>query len=286
MRIHVGKFSFFAPPGFKDVTGYSFRAREERELLDVDAAALPAGVSDLDGLVASRRADLEDGMRDAVTIDGEGAADLAGLPARTLTFWISDREASFRGWWALALDAAGSYLQISYQALRDNDLAPARFQHAVASASLTSEPFPTPKGWVRRWAGKIWLDVPAHLKPPHTYTFLSPDETTRLEVSFPRGGAEPTIAEELEQDTSLGEEVSDRSRTEINAPPFEGALHTFTLRRVEDSVLLEDVVRRAHIWLRGAAVAHIYGRAPSIDAKALEAAFDALVKSVEQEGPR
>jgi hypothetical protein len=280
MRIDVGDLSFASPPGFTDVTGYSFKAPVERELCEVSGGALPPGVSDLDGLLAERRGELEDGLPDAIVIEGEGTTVLAGLPARTLTFGILDRDGRYRERWVLALDTASSYVQIAYSARDDNDLAAERFEHIVKSASFTRMALPTPEGYVRRWAGKLWLDIPAHLVPPRTYQFLSPDETKRLQVSFFAPTAEPSIERELAQDTALGEEVRERSSSEIATKELTGTLHLFKLARAEDGILLEDVVRRAHLRKLDVPVAHVYGRAPSVDAAPLEGLVNALIDSV------
>jgi hypothetical protein len=43
MFITIDTFRFAPPTGFADVTGYSFRARSVKELIDVPAGVLPAG---------------------------------------------------------------------------------------------------------------------------------------------------------------------------------------------------------------------------------------------------
>jgi hypothetical protein len=280
MRIDIGDLSFTAPPGFTDVTGYSFKAPADKELCEVSGGALPPGVSDLDGLLAERRGELEDGLPSAIVIEGEGTTVLGGLPARTLTFSILDRNGRYRERWALALDTPGSYIQISYSAREDNAFAAERFEHVVASASFTPVALSTPDGYVRRWAGKLWLDIPAHLEPPRTYQFLSPDETNRLKIAFFAPAAEPTIERELAQDTALGEEVRERSSSEIATKELTGTLHVFKLARAQEGILFEDIVRRAHLLRQDVPVAHVYGRAPSADAIPLEALVDALIESV------
>jgi len=281
MRIDVGDLSFASPPGFTDVTGYSFKApAADRELCEVSGGALPPRVSDLDGLLAERRGDLEDGLPGVIVIDGEGTTTLAGLPARTLTFSILDRDCRYRERWALALDTATSYIQISYSARDDNELAAERFEHIVKSSSFIRSALPPPEGYVRRWTGKLWLDIPAHLEPPRTYQFLSPDETIRLQVKFIGPSAEPSIERELAQDTALGEEVRERSSYEIATKELTGTLHAFKLARAADGVLVEDVVRRAHLRKQDVPVAHVYGRAPSIDAGSLEGLVNALIDGV------
>ena len=196
MRIDLGDLAFTTPPGFTDITGYSFKAPGEKELCEVTGGALPMGVSDVDRLLAERRGELEDGLPGAIVIEGEGTTTLAGRPARTLTFAILDRTGRFRERWALALDTATSYLQISYSAREDNQFAAERFEHIIASASLAEVALSAPPGYVRRWVGKLWLDIPEHLLPPRTYKFLSQDEATRLQIAFVTEASEPTISED------------------------------------------------------------------------------------------
>jgi hypothetical protein len=279
MRIDARDLGFTAPPGFTDATGYSFEAEgPEKELCDVGGGPLQGEIRDLDGLFADRRATAD--IPGASVIEGEGTTTLAGLPARTLTFLILDDEARYREHWAMALDTPDSYVQIAYSARADNPLATPRFLHAVASASFSPASLPTPAGYVRRWAGKLWLDVPAHLLPPRVYQFVSADETRRLEVGFFPAEREPSIESELARDLASGGAVTERSRAEITTPELTGARHAFTITRTEEGVLVQEVVVRAHLRLRDVPVAHVFGRAPSIDAAQLAAEVDALVQSL------
>jgi hypothetical protein len=287
MRIHAGNLGFDSPPGFRDVTGYSFKAPSREELCEVGGGALPVGVSDLDGLVADRRSDLEDGMRDRAIVEGTTATVLAGLPAKTLTIGILDDRARVRERWTFALDTRETYLQISYSSRADNALAEGRALHVVAGASFSLPATPAPEGYTRRWTGKLWIDIPSHLAPPRTYQFVSADETTRLEVAFVTAANEPSIDQEIEQDTTLGEEVREQTSTAITTPELTGTLHSYHLTRTEDEILIDELVQRAHLRRDGAPVAHVSGRAPSVDGPALEAAIQALIESlgaVEGEG--
>ena len=283
MRIHVGTLSFESPQGFRDVTGYSFENRDTEELCDVGGGPLPVGVKDLDGLVADRRSDIDDGMANLAIIEGTNRTVLAGLPAQTLTIGILDEDARRRERWTLALDTRETYLQISYASRADDDLAEARFLHVVASASFTLLATPVPEGYVRRWTGKLWADIPSHLVPPRTYQFLSRDETMRLEVWLLTGDDEPTIESEIEQDSAHGEEVRDQTSSDIAIGDLTGTLHAYHLTRTDDDILVDDVVRRAHLRLHGAPVAHVFGRAPSIDEAALEAEIRDLIESISRD---
>lgn len=284
MFITVDTFRFVPPTGFTDVTGYTFKAHDAGELLDVSAGLLPAGTYTLDALLAARRDELELGLPGSIRIDGEGATVLAGLPARTLAFSFSDRGRPIREHWVLALDTVDSYIQLSSSALAQDEAARTRFAHVVSSASWTEAASPVPAGWVRRWAGKLWLDVPLHLHLPRTYQFNSADEAIRLEVAHFRDGVPPSIERELAQDTARGEVVTSRSSRELRVGPLRGTLHAFTLSGVEDDVTIDDVVRRAHFDVAHCAV-HIYGRARRTDEGALDAAFNGLTASLEQSGP-
>jgi len=284
MFITIDTFRFVPPTGFTDVTGYSFKAQGAKELLDVSAGLLPARIYTLDALLAERRAELELGLPGAIRIDGEGATVLAGLPARTLVFSFSDGGRRIREHWVLALDTVETYIQLSSSALAEDEAARTRFAHVVHSAAWTEAPSPTPAGWVRRWAGKLWLDVPKHLHPPRSYQFNSADEAIRLEVAHFRDGAPPAIEREIAQDTARGEVVTTRSSRELRVGPLRGTLHAFRLSGVEDGVAIDDVVRRAHFDI-GHRDVHIYGRARRTDEGALDAAFGGLVASLEPIGP-
>ena len=278
MRIDHGDLGFSTPPALNDVTGYSFKApRPERELCEVTSGALPAGVRDLDGLLADRRDHVD--IPGASLIEGEGTTRLAGLPARTLTFVILDVQARYRERWALALDTPDTCVQIAYSGPADNVLIEPRFLHVVASASLDQASLPTPPDYVRRWAGKLWIDVPAHLAPPRNYQFLSVDETRRLTVQFFPAAAEPTIESELVEDQALGETVREQSSAEIATPYLTGTRHLVKLVRTEAGLLIEEVVVRVHLRRGDVAVVHVSGRAPSIDEARLDAEVDALVQS-------
>lgn len=279
MRIDVNDLSFSAPPGFTDVTGYSFEApAPERELCDVGGGPLFGEVRDLDDLFADRRRTVD--IPGASVIEGDGATTLAGLSARTLTYTILDEEGPCRERWAMAIDTPDTYLQIAYAARADNDRAEARFLHVVESASFVPESFTTPPGYVRRWTGKLWIDIPDHLAPPRRYQFLARDETRRLAVAFFPGVAEPSIEGELAEDVTLGETVRERSSTEITTPHLTGTRYRFALVRSEGGLLIDEVVVRVHLRLRDIPVVHVSGRAPSIDEALLAAEVDALVASV------
>ncbi len=75
--------------------------------------------------------------------------------------------------------------------------------------------------------------------------------------------------------------MKERSRDELTTPHARGTVHRFTLTRAEDGVVHEDVVRCAHLTVHDTPIAHVYGRAPSIDEPTLDAAFGALVESVQ-----
>jgi hypothetical protein len=280
MRIHVGNLGFESPPGFNDVTGYSFKGPGGNELCEVSGGALPVGVSDLDGLVADRRSDLEDGMRDRAIVESTSDTVLAGLPAKTLTTAILDDRARVRERWTFALDTRETYLQISYSSRADDDAAEARALHVVASASFSLPATPVPEGYTRRWTGKLWIDIPSHLAPPRTYQFVSADETTRLEVAFVTAANQPSIDLSIEQDTTLGEEVRAQTSAAITTPALTGTLHSYHLTRTEDEILIDELVQRAHLVRDGVPVVHVSGRAPSIDGPALEAAIQAIIDSL------
>jgi hypothetical protein len=284
MRIDAGQFSFSPPPGLDDISGYYFIAREGPGRIEVSGGFLSHGVSDLDGMVGDRRSEIP------VPMESQAMATLDGVPARTLSFTAPGLVA-LRGRLAIALDPAPSeglrYVQIAFLARADDDGEAACFAHVVASASFAgavepAQPPAPPEGWVRRYAGRLWLDVPESLPPPRTYVFRSPDEAMRFEVAVVDASDEPGIEEELAFDLSLGGTLKDRTRTDIARGRLTGTLHAYTITRAEDGVLHDDVVRRAHLLLRDVPVAHVSGRAPSIDAPALEAALDTLLGSIEE----
>lgn len=282
MRVYAGTWSFLAPPGLQDVTGYSFKARGARELLDVQAARMPDDAHDLDSLLAARRLELEGGLPGAFTIAGEGTAQFAGLAARTLTFGFTDGGEASCERWALAQDTRDSYVQIAYAAPADADEAQARFDHALASASLTDATSATPGGWARRWAGCLWLDVPEHLDPPRRYHYLASDEALRVEVAVHAERLAPSITRELQQDTARGESITGSTSREFVAGAIRGQLYTYTRSRSDGRATIEESVRRAQIaaW-RGSAV-HLFGRARRGDEALLEATVLAILQSLEQ----
>ena len=284
MLVNTDTFRFTSPAAFTDVTGYSFTAHGAKELIDVSADILPAGIDTLDALLAARRESLESGLPGAIQIDGEGTTLLAGLPARTLDFSFDADGARFCEQWVLVLDTPESYVQVSSSARAEDEAAHLRFADVLRSASWTEPPSPPGAGRVRRWAGKLWLDVPVHLEPPRTHAFVSADESIRIEVAHFPHGAPPAIDSELAMDTSHGEVVTARASQQVRAGPLRGLLHTFTLAGAEDGVIIDDVLRRAHFEVNHRGV-HIYGRARRSDEAALDAGFDALVASLERVRP-
>ena len=105
MFITIDTFRFVPPTGFADVTGYSFRARGAKELIDVSAGVLPAGIDTLDALLAERRRELELGLPGSIQIDGEGATVLGQIAkARKLSI---EQRTQYGGHGPLTAEPAG-----------------------------------------------------------------------------------------------------------------------------------------------------------------------------------
>ncbi len=284
MRISLDKFSFDAPPGFEDVTSYTFKDQRKRGLLTVTFGARPVEAHDLHSLLAIRRANLEMALAGDAKIEAESDVRVDGLPGRMLSFQFEDAGEKYRDRWAVALPGPDTYLQISYVALADDEEASHRFQHILASVVPARKQPPTtsPPGFVRRWAKRMSLDVPAVLAPPRTYQFVSKNGTTltlRAYSSAPTMQA-PTEMEERAEDAAGGTELGETERLQFRGPNAEGLVVTYPLTSHDPARPEREVVRRAYLSLSGGISVHIAARAP-LESAEMEPAFQRLIKSIQ-----
>lgn len=283
MRISVDRFSFEAPQGFEDITNYTFKDRKRQELLTVTFGARPPEARDLHSLLATRRDNLE--MVPApVKVEGEQDTKVDGLPGRMLWFTFEDAGVSYRERWAVALPMPDTYLQISYAALADDEKAAERFAHILSSVvPARKEPPPSsPPDFVRRWAERMSLDVPAALAPPPTYQFTAKDGATLVLSAYSNDPANrpPSEAAEKAQDSARGAELGETQQTYFRGATAEGPILTYSVTSHDAALPPQEEVRRAHLTLAGGIVVHIAGRAP-VGSTEMETAFQKLIESVQ-----
>lgn len=281
MRISLDLISFSVPPGFKDVTGYTFSAPDTIDLLDVTYGRLPSGVTTVEALAEHRRSEALDALPGVARVVGGGPATLAGLPARTLIFekrdddGVADRER-----WTLAIHEPRSYVQVADVSRQDDPDALQRFNRSLESASLVDSAGAPLPGFVRRWAGAFWIDVPSYLLPPPTYQFASLDEKMRIEVTD-HGDSPPLLEQDLATDTSLGEEVVAQSSEDVSAGAALAVVHSLRLRRDDYDGPVEEALLRAEVRAGPRSEVHVMARGPAARERPLREALDHLLQSIE-----
>ena len=289
MRIDAGRFSFVTPANLDDTTGYTFKSGDDREVLTVSRGAVPAGVSGLDALLEDRKSGLLGLMGDRVALESPTTTTLGPWPARALSFTFQDRRESFREHWAVALLSAREYVQLSY-ATRDRDpAAVARFEAILGSAALEGSPerasHRAPEGLVSRWAGAIYVDVPAGLAPPRTYSFGTADEALQLWLTAYSATSATPLEPSLEQEIRLEDEkvgvVRERrtSTCTIGERAAECATYAFDLETPDGNV--EYTCRRVRLPLENGVRLHVYARSTDRDGAKLAALVDSLLSSVQ-----
>jgi hypothetical protein len=216
MRIRSDRISFTLPDGFEDETIYEFRNESRMEALMVTCGILPPEANDLASLVTARRAEIE---RSLIALTGrfftdEQRTQLGNLPCYVLTYIFECEEKQMGSRIALSVLDAQSYIELNYIAPETHDLY-LTFNHIIQSVSLlkdgTQRSNP-PKGYVRRQANCICLDVPEYLQPPSTYHFNSHEKRIRLQLTLWDDCQDtksiPSIEEEITNNTRYGADIS------------------------------------------------------------------------------
>lgn len=241
MRIEMERFSFEIPAGFEDTTSYTFKDRKDLEVLTVTFGTRPIEATNLRSLMSLRRRNLDVVMPGAAKIEAETDTRVDGLAGRMLTFTFEDRKITFRERWAVALPTPEMYLQVSYVAPASDGKAETRFSH-ICQSVVAAQKTPlaaTPEGYVRRWARRMTLDVPASLAPPRVYQFVAKDDGgIQLLVQYhnPRSADAPmpTLQEDLAQDAARGA-IGDHQSQGITGSYGSGSLTAYSVTPAGDA---------------------------------------------------
>jgi hypothetical protein len=287
MRVQLERFSIEPPAGFNDWTDYSFQLESRGEVLSVTSDSNPKTVIDLPSLTAFRRQDFERGMAGAATFESEGPAQLDDLPGHMLIYTFDDRGTRYRVRMVFALDTENSYIQLSYLTRADDAEADKKFKHILGSVTRAGKPDanrPGP-GFIRRWAGKLVLDVPEYLEPPQTYYFLSLNEKTSLKlfVYDTRRSSQqiPVPEEEIRKETRSGEKVTARGSRSATLGKATGTIAVYYFADEKQPGVIKDACRLAHGMVTKETRVHLVGRAPAADEKTLERDFLQMLKSIQ-----
>jgi hypothetical protein len=283
MRIELDRFGFDVPSGFEDVTSYTFKDTGEQQVLTVSFGARPPEATNLARLMALRRGNLDIVMPGAAKIEGESNIRVDGLPGRMLAFTFQDRGTQFRERWAVALPTPDLYLQLSYVAPAHDNKAADRFSHICASvvAARKAAPPDSPSGYVRRWAERMTLDVPAVLLPPLTYQFTARENSEirmLLQYEDPRrpGGSMPSLAQDLAYDATQGA-IGDREVHSLTGEYGTGSLTSYSITpqgAPASSASVADLVLNNGLHVR----ISIHG--PAASAARLQASITSMVQTL------
>jgi hypothetical protein len=286
MRIALQQFSFEVPQGFEDWTNYTFKERAQTQVLTVSRGKRPREASDLRALLASRRAELERLVPGPLTMEAEVEGVIAQWPARLLVFSFVDRQTRFREQWAVAFDTPQTYVQISYATPAEDAAAAARFAHILRSVTPSGAPdrLEAPAGFVRRWAGICFLDVPEQLAPPRSYLFSTVDEKTQLVLTVydlqDPARPEPSLEQEVVEDAQRGT-VSEQTLASFAIGASQGRFLTYIVEAETPEGQVRDTCRRALVQLGDRVRMHLYGRAQAADADWLEQIMTAWIRTFE-----
>ena len=215
MRIRFDQVSFVVPEGFEDETIYEFRNESRQEELMVDCGILPPETQDLTSLVAARRAEIEPAL---ISLTGrfftdEQSIQIGNLPGYLLTYTFAYDEKQICSRVALSVTDFQSYVELTYITPETHDSF-SIFNHILKSVSLMKENeqwSDASKGYVRRQANCICLDVPEYLRPVSTYHFTSSDRQVRFQLTFwdkyQDATSTPSIEEEIAINTRYGADI-------------------------------------------------------------------------------
>ncbi len=292
MRIDLERSSFIVPPGFRDMTNYSFKQapRQPMELLTVMFEPMPPDVKGLDELMERRRQRVEVAGEDLGVNKPQQPTPttLAGLEARQTTYTMEDDEGKFREWMVVAMINPSQYVQVTYMAQASDSKAEARFNHIRDSAILAGRPRPAagaaPAGFVRRSAGQMTLDVPAGLQPPRVYLFISADERIRLTINENLAKAGPTPLapdENLRARTADGSQLGELRSSDFTVGGGRGSLVGSTLTSPAGK---RSAVFQGLVVFEGNVMVQYGGQGPVESAKEVEAAVRALQSNISGRG--
>ena len=187
------------PPGAVDQTPYSFVANEKDdrvpEELTFGQDELPAGVRDLDALVAYRLTELKGVSQGDIRLLDNVPSQFDSEPARMIRVEHAAAGASVQTACFLSIAPNGRYVQLVYMdPQRDADLA-ARLQRIAQSVRFgDAQAGPARNGFTRRSVGIGTLEVPSHLTPPSQYLFELPNDGGSIQMRVWWSGSERPVA--------------------------------------------------------------------------------------------
>jgi hypothetical protein len=228
MDIESKKFRFSVPAGYVDETSYSFRDKEETELVEVNYGRTTPSAPDLAGVMADRLGQVRDAYGSKAQIVPAVSTNMAGLPALQASYRISDENGAHNEWWAIAMLDGENYVHLAYAAASSGERATGIFEHIKKSvARLDSGKVDAASGpdYERYAAGRVAVDVPKALNPPAAYLFVSTNQKVRITVSAsepPKPALKP-LSDEVAAEARAGATVSEQ--TVLEKPAADGSIH-------------------------------------------------------------
>jgi hypothetical protein len=215
MRLDTGRISIEVPDVFEDVTSYVFEeapvapgkgAPEDRLALSFEP--MPEHVTAVEFISSLRRTMERLAAGGATFTEESGAA--GRIPAAILRALLPGSPqqmclAAFR--WP-----GGLVAKLQYETTRED--AAATFAQITASVRPIGIRRTPPPGYVRRRAGRLWLEVPVALAPLSSYAFSADDGRARLFLENEAGppGEAPKFDEWISRD--LGDSIEVESLNE------------------------------------------------------------------------
>ena len=194
MKLDVGRLSIEVPDAFEDVTSYVFveHLRDEDagaspDRLSVSFEPMPEHVPPAE-LIAIARRSMERSAGGAASFTG-GSAAAGRLPAATLRVDVPGSPVAM--FLAVFRWPGGLAGKVQYESRRPD--AAAVFDRVVASIRPIGVRAAPPPGFVRRRAGRLWLEIPVAHAPLSSYVFAANGGRARLFVDDEGGppGEEP-----------------------------------------------------------------------------------------------
>jgi len=276
MILQFGWVEMAIPPGFLDLTSYTFRVDEKREEIAVSYFPAPDG---LEQVFEEQKKQLFDQTALPFQLEAEGEAEVFGQPALTLSFRFEELGESFLEEWLMAMSGESEAALLSYsRSNRQEEGLPKGLATTAFPAATTPEP---PLGSRKHAAGSLDLVLPVRFQAPRVYRFDIAKGTVRVTVAvYPPGKKLPATT--IEQDIrteAYSAQVTDLSLDPVEVEGGEGQQAAY---RLEDSDPLEPSslsARRARLRL-GQGSLFLHAKASPKAEKNLETAWQALLAGI------
>jgi hypothetical protein len=280
-RFHLERARFEVPPGFVDLTNYTFKSLDASRQLVIHSTTRLASDAELLAAVAGFRHQVETLLKAGDLTMGPLQVRGDGTSTVSLDYVLPDRLGDlasplireFAGFARFA-DASGAKIALSVP--EGTAGASEEFRQVMETIRPASPAAPgsqeAPHRYTRRQAGRLELDVPDSLSPPDCYQFISHDKKVRLYLKLATDGGQATAVRSSIPPGAVREKLTEYGSTEYEMyrTTHEGAAGAVDRYDCSQSMVLDNGVG-----------VELTAQSPPGHDDAMRAAFVALAASVQ-----